>query len=434
MDQLFSLSEMLDMVKRRFRVIFSISLLGTIGAFLFAASQEHLYQSTEVLQVTRPAIDDALARPTVNGSSARRLQLIEQQLMARGTVLEIAEMFGIYDDAPELSTTERVALMREAVEIQGIAAAREGFTDDGAISVLSITATFDTPERAQGVAQEFSRRTLEISRDSRIHRARETLDFFIEEEENLLTRLDALEREETAYRLTNNLTIPGGVELRQARIASLSDELLSIERERISLQQALAQLDPSQRAVTLERAQDEINAQIRVLDQQQELLEARLAELTDAIEVTPQIERDLAAFQRRRDNIEAELELVSARRAEAEVGLKLEIQDQAERLTVIEEAALPDLPVTGSRRRIAVLGTAASVMFGLGLAFLLDLLHPVVRTARQMESRLGITPVVTIPPLEPTRRSRRNLASGRIALAGYIHEARNRAAPPRKKS
>ncbi len=419
------------MIKRRFRVIASITLLGMIGAFLFAASQQHLYQSTEVLQVTRPSIDDELARSTVDGSSARRLQLIEQQLMTRDTVLEIAEMFGIFDDAPDLTTGERVGRMRDSVEIRGVAAAREGFTDDGTISVLSITATFDTPERAQGVAQEFSRRTLEISRTSRIRKARETLDFFIEEEDKLLTEFEALEREETAYRLANNLTIAGGLEARQARISSLNDEILSIERERISLQQALAQLDPTQRAVTLERAQSEINAQIEVLDQQQELLEGRLEALAEAIEITPSIERDLANFARRRDNIQGELEVISARRAQAEVGVKLEEQNQAERLTVIEPAALPDYPVTSSRRRNAVLGTAASLMVALGVAFLLDLRHPVIRTARQMHNRLGITPVVTIPPLEPTRRSRRNLASARIALAGYVHEARKGRLPPK---
>jgi uncharacterized protein involved in exopolysaccharide biosynthesis len=184
--------------------------------------------------------------------------------------------------------------------------------------------------------------------------------------------------------------------------------------------------------VTLERTQNEINSQIEVLDQQQELLEGRLEALAEAIEITPSIERDLAAFARRRDNIQGELEVISARRAQAEVGVKLEEQNQAERLTVIEPAALPDYPVTSSRRRNAVLGTAASLMLALGVAFLLDLRRPVIRTARQMQNRLGITPVVTSPSLEPTRRSRRNLSSARIALAGYVHEASKRRIPPKQ--
>ena len=161
-------------------------------------------------------------------------------------------------------------------------------------------------------------------------------------------------------------------------------------------------------------------------------MENRLSALSEAIGITPQIERDLAAFARRRDKIQGELDVVSTRRAQAEVGFRLEEQNQAERLTVMEPAALPDYPVTPSRKRTALIGAVASLIMGLGVAFLLDLRRPVIRSARQMQSKLGITPVVTIPPLEPTRRTRRRLASARIALAGYVHEAGNRQATGKK--
>ena len=426
MDQIFPLDDMIDMVRRRFRVIAAIIFVGSVAALFFAASQTHLYRSAEVLQVARPTIDNDLARSTVDGSSARRLQLIEQQLMTRGTMLEVAEQFGVFDAAPEMLPSERVSRMRDAIRITGVAAAREGYTDDGTVSVLTITATFDTPQKAQAIAHEFARRTIDISASSRIEQARETLRFFSEEETKQLGELDRIEREITAYQRDNNLAIEGGLELRQTQIAAINEAILGIERERIALEQDLSQLDQTQRAATLERLQSEIGAQIEVLNLQQALLEARLAKLAQAIKVSPQIERDLAAFERQRQKLQDELNVIAARRAEAEVGLKLEEQRQAERLTVIEPAALPDYPVTPSRKRTALIGMAASVFLGLLAAFLLDLRHPVIRSARQMQSRLGITPVVTIPPLEPSRRSRKRFANARIALAGYIHETRNR--------
>lgn len=389
------------MVRRRLRVIIFVTLLGSGAALFYAASQTHLYQSTEVLQVSRPLIDDDLAQTTVDGSAARRLQLIQQRLTARDTILEIAEQFDIFADAPDMPPGERVSRMRDAVQISGVAAAREGYTDDGAVAALSITATFDSPERAQGVAREFARRTMQISAETRIRQARETLEFFVEEERKLREALDALSREEAAYRLENNLTLPDGQEARQVRIRSLNEEILTIERERIALEQSLEQLDPSQRAATLERARSEINAQIEVLDQQQELISGRLEALQAAAEISPRVERELAAFARRREELQGELDVVSDRRAQAEVGFKLEQQEQAEHLTVIEPAALPDYPVTPSRKRTALMGGVGSLFFGLAVAFLLDLRRPVIRTARQMQSSLGITPVVTIPSLEP---------------------------------
>lgn len=426
MDQFFSIDDMLDMIRRRLRVILLVSIVGTMTVLYHAASQTHLYQSSEVLQVARPTIDNELARSTVDGSSARRLQLIEQQLMTRGTMLEVAEQFGVFDATPDMVPSERVARMRDAITITGVAAAREGFTDDGTVSVLTITATFDTPERAQGIAHEFARRTIDISAESRIAQARETLRFFSEEETKLLADLDTLEQELTAFQRDNNLAIEGGLELRQTQIASITETILTLERERIALEQELNQLDQTMRAATLERLQGELRAQIEVLDRQQALLETRQADLARSIEVSPQIERDLAAFERRRQKLQDELNVVSTRRAEAEVGFKLEEQRQGERLTVIEPAALPDYPITPSRKRTAALGTAASVFLGFLVAFLLDLRRPVIRSADQMKSRLGITPVVTIPPLEPTRRDRKRLANAKIALSGYIHDARAR--------
>lgn len=416
------------MIKRRFKVIAAIVVLGCIASFFYALSQAHLYRSSEVIQVSRPKIDDDLARSTVDGSSARRLQLIEQQLMTRGTILDIAEKYALFAAAPGMTTGERVARVRDAVSINGVAAAREGFTDDGTVSVLTITATFDTPQKAQGVAHEFAERTIAISSNSRIEQARETLAFFREEEAKLVKEMEKQDREITAFRRENDLTIEGGLAVRQSQIASLNEAILGMERERIALEQDLAQQDQTQRESTLERQTREINAQLEVLEEQEALLKARMQTLTTALETSPAVQRTLDVFERRREKLQGELDVIATRRAEAEVGFKLEEQNQSERLTVIEPAALPDYPITTSRKKIALMGAVASVVLGFLVAVLLDLRRPVIRTAQQMKNRVGITPVVTIPPLETTRRKRKGMAQTRITLAGYIHEARNRQA------
>ncbi len=428
LEQLLSFDDLIDMIKRRFGLIAAITLLGCVASLFYALSQTHLYQSSEVIQVSRPTIDGDLARTTVDGSSARRLQLIEQQLMTRGTVLDIADKYDLFADAPDMKASERVSRVRDAVSIRGVAAAREGFSDDGTVSVLTITATFDSPEKAQNVAHEFAQRTVEISANSRIEQARETLAFFREEEAKLQQSLEELDRETAAFRRDNDLTIQGGLEFRQIQIGSLNEAILGIERERISLEQDLTQLDQAQRASTVERETREIEAQLKILDDQKALLEARVETLSEALQTNPQVQRALEGFDRRREKLQGELDVIATRRAEAEVGFKLEEQNQSERLTVIEEAAFPDYPITRSRKSTAIMGGFVSAILGFVAAFLMDMRHPVIRTSKQMKNRVGITPVVTIPALETTRRKRKALGKAKIALAGYIHEARNRQA------
>ncbi|WP_246175825.1 GumC family protein [Roseovarius bejariae] len=410
LEQLFSIEEFLDLVRRRIRVILLVTVLGCLLSLFVAMQQTHLYRSSEVIQVKRPKVDDELAPTTVDRASARRLQLIQQQLMTRGNLLEVGEKYGLFDGMEGLAQTEKVAMIREAVTINGVAAAREGFADDGTVSVITITATFDSPQKAQQLAHEFATRTIEISANQRLEQARETLNFFTSEEQKLLAELEELEDDITAYRRENNLAISGSLEFRQTQVATVSSAILEIEREIITLKQELSQLDQGQRQATLERQTRNFEAQIQALENQKSLLEARAEELSKTIERSPRIERQLGAFDRQRQNLRNQLEIISARRAEAEVGFKLERQRQSERLSVIEPAALPEFPMTSSRKKMVVMGAFASVLLGLGVAFILDLRHPVIRSSQQMKRRLGVSPVVTIPvmdvePVKPPKKS-----------------------------
>ncbi|WP_293572982.1 DUF874 domain-containing protein [Phaeobacter sp.] len=410
MGPIRTLEDVIDMLRRRAAVIFWIALVGGMISVWVAAKQQHEYESVSVLQITRPKIADDLAKSTVDGSSARRLQLIEQRLMARGSVEDIIETFGLYADLPALRPLERVALLRESVSITGVAAAREGFTDDGTISVLSITARMPTPEQAQAVASEFAARTIELSQNSRIEQARETLTFFSEKETSLSAEIAELENEITAYRNANNVALPGGIEMRREEISSLNTGLLEIEREQIELRRQADQTTNTERPATARRMLAVFEQQLATLEAQRELLLQRRSALQASLQTTPEVERQLGVYDRQMEQLQTELEITSQRRTEAEIGFRLETSRQAERLTVIEPAALPDLPVTSGRKKLALMGLIASIGFGVGIGFLMDLRHPVLRSAAQMERETGLSPVVAIPLLDTTPRRKNMLA------------------------
>lgn len=408
MGPIYSLGDFLDMVRRRLFTIVCVFILGCLGSLWFAASQQHQYETAEVLQVTQPQIAGELAKSTVEGSSARRIQLIEQRLMARGAVLEVIEKFGLYADMEALTQLQKVALLRDSVRITGVAAAREGFADDGTISVLTITARMPTAEQAQQVASEFGRRTIELSVATRIDQARETLSFFAGKEAALADQVAALEDEIAAYRNENDVTLPGTIEFRRAEIAALNEGLLEIARERIEIRRAADQALATERPATARRMQEEAEQKLATLDAQEQLLTRRRAGLEASLQTTPEVERRLGAYDRRLEQLQAELAQMPARRNEAEVGFRLETGRQAERLTVIEPAPLPDYPVTGARKTKALMGAAASLLAAFLAAFLQELRQPVLRTAAQMERETGLVPVVSIPVMN-TRPPRRGL-------------------------
>jgi len=298
MSPIQTLDDLIDMVRRRARLLLLVSALGCVFSLLLAMSQKHLYQSTEVLQLTGPA---------VAGTSDTRLQVIKQRVMTRTSLIGVIEAYNLYAEYPEMKPAQMVEKLRQSVRFGG------GEAEDGAVSLLAITAEMPIAVQARQVAHELARLMIALDEEIRIGQAHETLAFFTAQE-------DRLEDEMTAL---------------------------------------------------------------------------------DARAVTVQPGTDVSVLARRMRQLQGELEVVSGHRTDAEIAFRLETEGQAGRLSVIEPAAFPEGPVANSRRLIAVIGSALSLIAALALGFALDLRHPVIRTATQMERETGFGPVVSIPRLDP---------------------------------
>lgn len=408
MGSIFSIADFFDMLRRRSMAIVLVCVLGTVLVTLYAASKQHLYRSVEVLQVQGARIADDLAPSTIAGSSARRLQLIEQQVMARGAVLDMIDRLGLFADQPQMGDADKVALIRNSVSVEGVAAAREGFSDDGTVSLLRITASWTSPEGAQQIAHAFSQRTISLSVSSRLEQSLETLEFFTFQEEELLAEIDALEAEITRFRAENDTGLPGGQEVTQRELETLTEAILTIDREMIALQRLIAAPADSR----VERRQREENqAALAGLVEERALLAGNVAALSESLEGTPEMELQLAQYDRQMEDLREQLQNLTTRRKEAEISYQLETQRQSERLTVLEPAPLPDYPFTRSRKTLVIMGALASLIGGVVVAFLLDLRHPVIRSAAQMERELGLRPVISIPQAQIKRPARPGLFS-----------------------
>ncbi|MEQ6204082.1 DUF874 domain-containing protein [Sulfitobacter sp. HNIBRBA2951] len=405
MGPIYTWQDFLDMTRRRIAIIVLVIVLGCIGSLYWALSYVHLYRSSEVIQVEQPTINDELARSTVEGSSARRLQLIQQKLMARGSLQAIIDKYGLYGNLEALKPSEKVQLLRQAVSITGVAAAREGFADDGTISVLTITAEMEQAQLARDVAHEFAEQTRALMTAQRREQTEQTLAFFQQQEQVVLDNIASLEAELETYRSDNDLSVEGGVEFRMSEVAQLNEAILNLDREIITTQLARTQIDRSARASTVQREERALDIQLQTLTEQRTLLDRRRTELQQTIQNSPETERALADFDRRMEQLRTQLEAIATRRNEAQVGFNLEVGAQGERLTTIEEAQVPDYPITMSKKKRAIMGAVAATGLAFVIAWLLELRRPVIRSARQMKRETGVLPVVSIPELAPKYQS-----------------------------
>lgn len=405
MGPIFTLDDVLDMMRRRWMVIFVVTGLGALVSVGVALQRDHVYESSEVIQIAQPRISGDLASTTVEGSSARRLQLIEQRLMTRGSLLEVIATHGLFADLPALTDSEKVDLLRQSVSIVGVAAAREGFTDDGSISVVTVTALLPNPVQAQQVARDLAGRTIRLSREARIEQSRETLEFLTQQENEIATAITEMGAQIAEYRRTHDLALPGSVETSRDTMLAIERALLDLAQQKVRLEREIADIDERLRAATAARREDDLRKRIDTLDDQRDMLLRRRDEVAKSLETTPQIEQELGAFERQMSQLQDQFEIISARRAEAEIGFRLESRAHGEHLTVIEPASVADYPSTPSRKRTVILGTVMGLLAGFGLAFLLDYRNPVIRTAAQLQRETGHRAFASVPHLDVRRKS-----------------------------
>jgi uncharacterized protein involved in exopolysaccharide biosynthesis len=119
------------------------------------------------------------------------------------------------------------------------------------------------------------------------------------------------------------------------------------------------------------------------------------------------LERELTSIQRRYADAAGNLN-------QARMSERIETTAQGRRITVIENATVPNAPSGSNQLRVVAAGAGVGLGLAGGFFMLLELLNRSIRRPAELVSRFNITPIVTIPYLES--RGRRTIR--RLSLIG----------------
>lgn len=396
MGPIQSFDEFLSLLVRRWPLIALVCVVGAVLSVLVALSKPQVYESVAVIQVETPVIGAGDAATT---EIARLLQTIEQRLTTRDALLAVMDRHGLFTDAPGMSVEQKLFALRSAVTFQSIASAsQQTFGQPTSVSALLITARLGTAEQAARVANDFAQGVLDMSVAQQASRARDSLTFFTAEATRLASQIATLESEVTAYKNANVGALTRGSTTDRAALETdlrrVSQQLLAVQAERAALQAKERLRETDRRRI------EDLSVQEGVLNQQLAGLEAQRDALLAQEAQSPEVERQLGAYDRQLQQLQSQYEAATARKAEAETSLRLEEENHSEHFTLLERAIVPEYPAGGGRKKIAMAGALASLIAGLGLAFALDLMHPVLRSAAQMQRELDIRPVIVLPDLK----------------------------------
>lgn len=448
MGPINSVEDLILMLKRRLAIVVTVLALGLLVALYLAVTSPRVYEAVAVIQVDAPALVDTGSDAGV--PAARRVQLIEQSLMSRSNMLEMIERHKLYETLP-LTVNEKVALLRSSARIESVAASgRDGGGGASApLSAIIISVGAETAHGAAGLANDFADSIINMDEVSRQARIEETRDFLTAEEARELTELDNHDRLIANYVAENEDSLPTSQEFIRSEMnqlreqeATLDRDIMGLDREKLALQieepvaegrpagslaQQLrsAELELAQarrtfaeghpeiarlEASTLRLAQGGVSETARIVDEQVALIDSQLVQLRQqkadisqrqteiehARNRVPDVTREYGALIRDQQRLRDRYAEISRRLAEVEMMQMLLENNQTERFVVLERAVPPEYPVLSGRKKSAIMGGFAAIMVAIGIAFVTELLNPVLRTARQFEKATGTRPVIDL--------------------------------------
>lgn len=453
-----------------------ISAAGVATAFLLPTR----YYTEALLLIEPPQIPQDLASSTVQQPAEEQLQILQQRLLTRSNLIEVANDVGVFENSESIHPDDVAAMMRAATTFK-ISVGRDK------ASLFTIGFEADKPNVAAAVVNDFVTRVLESNAENRKGSAEDTKQFFDDEItrlgadladknaeilrfnqanadalpqnfnynmsrlDNFRSRINTIDREITSLgqqreRLILVFNATGGtgnsrlqnVSPERQELAKLRQELAraitiySEQNPRLnSLRTRIAQLETiiteQEGAVPAEGEEDVpvtmLDVQLDQVDNQIEDLRIERAEkeqeitrLEDILDRTPANQIALDTLMRDYQNTQNQYNQAIQRAAVAATGERIELLSKGERISVINPPVVPREASSPNRPLIAIGGIVAGILMGVAAVAALELLNRSIRRPVDLSRSLGIVPIATLPVM----RTPGEIARRRAIMAGVI--------------
>lgn len=320
---------------RRFPWFLVVATLVAAGALTMAILLPTTYEARARLLVEDPQIPDRLAASTVQADPFEQLEILEQRLMTRANLIEIAHNRRVFPDQASMSPDEIFQAMKDHTRIT-----RRG-NRRGQANLMEIAFRAERPEVAAQVVNDYVTILMRDSIALRKGRAEETQAFFEQEVERLSKELEAQSARILEFKSRNRDALPEELNYRLERQGRLQERLTQLLRDRTLLSEQRARL------IEIFNATGQINPEDAPLDPAQVELTRAEQELAEALTIYSPENPRVKLLQARVDRLrkaagvaadEAQEAEASAGRAEsARTLLDLQLSEIDRRIAFIDE-------------------------------------------------------------------------------------------------
>ena len=201
--------------------ILACASLGVITALKLPET----YSTSARLLVEASQIPDSMVTSTIQTDAVEQLDIIQQKLLTRANLIDIANRFDVIENIRELEPDNVERQMRSATNIR-----RTAGRNRATLMIISFEAR--SGQIAANVVNEYVTLVLDANASSRTSSAESTLEFFNQEVERLDQELSRKSTEITVFKSENANALPQDQVYRLGRQTLLQERLARLEREK----------------------------------------------------------------------------------------------------------------------------------------------------------------------------------------------------------
>lgn len=294
----------LSLFLRRLHYFLIVLMLGSVIGVMLAWMLPPVYIAEARLVVESEQIPDNLAASTVQIAATEQLQIIQQRILTRDTLIEMANRLQIYAPTPgqparRPEPDEIVADLRKRITIETTGGAQSR----GPVQATIVRVGFNAPaaQLAAAVTNEVVTLILRENVAMRTTVAGQTLEFFIQEVDRLDRELSSRSAEILAFKQANSDALPDSLEFRRSQQAAAQERLLLIERDEAILKdrrQGLVTLFETTGQVAPAPNPDSLTAEERQLQALRDQLTQVLTVLSPQNPKAKMLEGQIAALEK----------------------------------------------------------------------------------------------------------------------------------------
>jgi polysaccharide chain length determinant protein (PEP-CTERM system associated) len=180
------------------------------------------------------------------------------------------------------------------------------------------------------------------------------------------------------------------------------------ERSDLAFNMSIAQIQAE-----MENLDNEVGRRLKERDdisRQIKLYQSRL-------NLAPSLEQELLALNREHEVLNQQYTNLKNRKFSAQLATSVETSKKNETYKVIDEANLPEKPESPNRTLLSLIGMAAGIGTGLGMAYLREYLDTTLSTGEEIQAALNLPVLAQFPEISSKRTVHRHRAPRRAKSA-----------------